>query len=102
MEPSLLQEWQKLGAAGVTAQELQQAKDSMIAAHNLRFASIGGIAEMLVAMQQYQLGIDFLEKRNDYVRAVTLEQVNAAAKEYFGGLPDFVTIGNLSSDKEEN
>ncbi|MBR6355235.1 MAG: insulinase family protein [Alphaproteobacteria bacterium] len=98
----LLQEWQKLGAAGVTAQELQQAKDSMIAAHNLRFASIGGIAEMLVAMQQYQLGIDFLEKRNDYVRAVTLEQVNAAAKEYFGGLPDFVTIGNLSSDKEEN
>lgn len=97
----LLQEWQKMGTNGVTAQELQQAKDSMIASHNLRFASIGGIAEMLVAMQQYQLGIDFLKKRNDYVRAVTLEQANAAAKTYFDGLPDFVTIGNQTSDKKE-
>lgn len=98
----LLQEWQKMGADGITTAELKQAKDALIAAHNLRFASISGIAEMLVAMQQYNLGADFLEKRNDYVRAVTLEQVNAAAQKYFGGLPDFVTIGSQTLTEEEN
>lgn len=96
----LLKEWQQMGAQGVTAAELQQAKEALIASHNLRFASIGGIAEMLVAMQQYDLGVDFLEKRNGYVDAVTLEQVNAAAKQYFERLPDFVTIGNQTSEKK--
>lgn len=98
----LILQWQKMAEKGVSARELAQAKESLIASHNLRFASIGGIAEMLVAMQQYDLGVDFLEKRNDYVRAVTLVEVNAAAKEYFGRLPDFVTIGNPSSNKKED
>ncbi|MBR1826021.1 MAG: insulinase family protein [Alphaproteobacteria bacterium] len=95
----LLQEWQKMAQTGVSLSELQQAKNALIASHNLRFASIGGIAEMLVAMQQYDLGADFLEKRNDYVRAVTLDEVNAAAKKYFGNVPDFVIVGTKDSDK---
>lgn len=98
----LLQEWQKIAAGDVTAAELQQAKDSMIAAHNLRFASIGGIADMLVAMQQYDLGRDFLEKRNEYVDAVTLEQVNEVAKKYFEASPDFVIIGAQETLKTED
>ena len=48
---------------------------------------------MLTGMQRYNLGRDFLEKRNDYIKAVTLEEVNAAAKKYFGVTPDFVNIG---------
>ena len=97
----LLQQWQKMAQDGVTAEELKHAKEAMIAAHNLRFASIGGIAEMLVAMQQYNLGADFLEKRNDYVRAVTLQQVNDAAAKYFGPLPDFVTLGAQKTENQE-
>ena len=95
----LLSEWQKMAQNGVSPSELQQAKNALTASHNLRFASIDGIAEMLVAMQQYDLGIDFLEKRNDYVRAVTLKDVNTAAQKYFGNLPDFVIIGTEISDK---
>ena len=49
----------------------------------MRFASLAGIAEMLAYMQKYGLGADFLQKRNDYVEAVTLEQLNQAAKKYF-------------------
>lgn len=97
----LLEEWQKMGAHGVTNQELTQAKRALIAAHNLRFASIGGISDMLVAMQQYDLGLDFLDKRNDYIRNVTLAQVNEAARKYFGKTPDFVNIGVQKTDKEE-
>ncbi len=97
----LLLEWHKMGEKGVTEQELQQAKEALIASHNLRFASTGGIAEMLTAMQKYKLGIDFLEKRNDYLREVTLEQVNAAARKYFGQIPDFVIVGKQKTKQEE-
>ena len=97
----LLAEWQKMEQSGITQSELQQAKNAMIASHNLRFASIDGISDMLVAMQQYDLGADFLEKRNDYVRAVTLEQVNAAARKYFKNKPDFVSVGLKNIDEGE-
>jgi len=96
-----LDEWKKLADKGVTAKELKQAKESLTASHNLRFASTGGIADMLVAMQKYRLGQDFLEKRNDYVRNVTLPQVNTAARKYFGMIPDFVIIGAQSTSEKE-
>lgn len=89
----LLREWHKMAAEGVSQEELHKAKEAMLASNNLRFASIDGIADILVAMQRENLGIDFLQKRNDYVRAVTLEEVNAAAAKYFRIEPDFVNIG---------
>ena len=89
----LLDEWQKMASQGVTQEELQLAKDALLASFNLRFASIDGISDMLLAMQKYRLGADFLEKRNDYIQSVTLKEVNAAAKRYFSTQPDFVTIG---------
>jgi zinc protease len=99
----LLSEWQKMADKGVTAQELQQAKQALISSHNLRFASIGGISDMLLAMQEYDLGLDFLDKRNDYIRDVTLQQVNAAARKYFKNVPDFVNVGvQETSEKEKD
>lgn len=89
----LLTEWHKMAVNGVTQEELQLAKDALLASYNLRFASIGHISNMLLGMQKHRLGKDFLEKRNDYIAAVTLKEVNAAAKKYFSAQPDFVTIG---------
>ena len=89
----LFEQWRKMAAEGVSEKELQQAKDAQLASYNLRFASIENIADMLVMMQKFELGIDFLNKRNDYIRGVTLREVNAAAKKYFSDLPDFVSIG---------
>ncbi len=65
----------------------------MIASYNLRFADITAISEMLVYMQKTGLGIDFLQKRNDYVAAVTAEQVNQAAARYF--TPENLRMINL-------
>lgn len=98
----LLAEWQKIADNGVSAEELDLAKNAMIASHNLRFASTSGIADMLVAMQQYNLGADFLEKRNEYVKAVTLQQVNAAAAKYYKMIPDFVIVGSNNQKSEED
>ncbi len=89
----LLEQWRQMAQKGVSKEELQQAKDALIAAHNLRFASTGGIADMLMSMQKYNLGADFLEKRNDYIRNLTLDEVNAAAAKYYAAIPDFVIIG---------
>lgn len=76
-------EWQRFADEGINEQELAKAKNYLIASNNLRFASINNLADMLTAMQKYNLGLDFLQKRNDYVRQVNIEQVNQAAKKYF-------------------
>ena len=95
----LLEEWQKMALKGVSNEELALAKKSLIDSFNLRFADISGVSNMLVFMQKYNLGIDFLQKRNDYIRNVTTAEVNDAAARYFGAQPDFVTIGNNKEEK---
>ena len=77
-------EWDKIRKNGFSEEELKMAKDFLIASHNLRFASTSNIADMLVYMQKEDLGADFFVKRNSYVENVTLEQVNDAARKYFG------------------
>ena len=46
------------------------------------------------------LGLDVLKKRNDLVRQVTLEQVNEAAKSYFGGKVLHAEIGTFEGGKK--
>jgi zinc protease len=38
---------------------------------------------MLVSMQVDDLGIDYLERRNDYIEAVTLDDVRRAARRLY-------------------
>lgn len=87
-------EWQRMAEEGVSDEEVEAAKKYLTASYNLRFASIANISAILAAMQREKLGIDFLQKRNSYVEAVTTEQVNEAAKKYFGaGQPVWVSLG---------
>ena len=77
------EQWQKMGQKGVSEKELAEAKNYLLSSYNLRFASLGGISAMLAYMQRDNLGIDFLQKRNDYIRNIKIEDVNRAAKKYF-------------------
>ena len=86
---------------GVTDEEFNNAKDYLLASYNLRFASIGDIAEILAAMQKENLGIDFLQRRNEYIRNIKLSEVNKVARKYFDNKTlRFITIGNSSAEKE--
>ena len=87
-------EWQKIADKGVNEQEFEAEINYLLASYNLRFASIGNIADILTAMQKENLGIDFLQKRNDYIRNIKLKDVNIAAKKYFAKNPRFIAIGN--------
>jgi len=89
------EEWKKIGEEGVTEQELEQTKNSLISSHALRYADIHNISDMLVYMQKEHLGLDFLQKRNDYILNVNIESVNSAAKKYFThDNLRFITIGD--------
>ena len=94
----VMDEWQKMGQKGVSEEELELAKNYLTASFNLRFADLDVISAILVAMQEEKLGVDFLVKRNDYVNAVTIDDVNAAAKKYFvEGGPVWVNLGRFQN-----
>ncbi len=93
------EEWNKMGQSGVSAKELAEAKNYLMASHNLRFADISALAEMLVYMQQKDLGIHFLQERNRYISEVTLDEVNRAAARYFtADNLKIIGLGNFKSD----
>ena len=76
----LRQEITRMRDHGVTAEELENARTYLIGSYALHFDSNSKIAEQLLAYQLDHLGIDYMERRNDLMRAVTLEDVNRMAK----------------------
>ncbi len=68
-----------IAAQGVMQQEVEDAVSYIIGSFPLRLDRTSAIAGYLVSMQLYDLGIDYLNRRNDFFRQVTLEQVNAVA-----------------------
>ena len=86
----LRDEWHLMKDKGVTPEELKDAKTYLTGSYPLRFSSSGRIAAILVAMQTENLGIDYLDNRNSYIEAVTLEDVNALARKLL--TPEDLTI----------
>lgn len=64
---------------GPTQAELDEAKTYLTGNYALRFTSNGAIAGQLLGLQQQNLGIDYVTRRNSLVDAVTLEQVKTQA-----------------------
>jgi zinc protease len=73
------EEWSKMAEHGVTQQELEDAKNYLIGSFPMRFNSTTSIAAMLAVMQAESLPIDFLDKRNSYVEAVSLQDIKRVA-----------------------
>lgn len=101
MRTILFEEWQKMGEFGITQTEFDTIKNNMLTSFNLRFTSLSDISSQLLYMQKEHLGMDFLQKRNEYVRQVTLDEVNQAAKKYFTDMPSVITLGNNTKNKGE-
>lgn len=73
-------EWTRMAEAGVTDEELADAKTYLTGAYPLRFAASGRIARMLVGLQLDDLGMDYVKNRNSLIEAVTREDVARVAK----------------------
>ncbi len=72
-------EFARMRDRGVTAEEFADAKMYLTGSFPLRLDSNGKIARLLVSIQLDDLGIDYIERRNDYIEAVTLADVNRVA-----------------------
>jgi zinc protease len=77
------EEWARMGAEGPTAEEVEDAKTYMTGSYPLRFSSTSGIAGTLLGIQLDDLGIDYVNIRNDLVEAVTVEDAQRVARELF-------------------
>jgi zinc protease len=73
--------WRAVAGEGVSAGELADAKTYLTGSFPLRFTSSGQIAAILVSMQLEDLGIDYLDRRNGLIEAVSLGDVNRLARE---------------------
>ena len=73
-------ELKRLSEQGPSADELESAKSYLTGAYALRFESSSSIASQLLWIQIEELGIDYVDKRNELINAVTLDDIKRVAK----------------------
>jgi zinc protease len=73
-------ELRRLAEQGPTAEELAGAKSYLTGAYALRFESSSSIANQLLWIQIEDLGIDYVNRRNDLIDAVTLDDIKRVAR----------------------
>nr|WP_281503100.1 pitrilysin family protein [Ancylobacter crimeensis] len=100
------EEYLKLLQDGPSEQELADAKSYLIGSFALRFDSSAKVASQLLQIQLDDLGIDYIDKRNDLVAAVTLDDIRRVSRR-FAANPNllFSVVGkptNLPSDMPSN
>jgi zinc protease len=85
-------ELKRIAAEGPTEVELANAKSYLIGSFALRFDTNAKIANQLLWVLQEDLGLDYVDRRNREIEAVTLEQVKAAGKRLFEGQALITTV----------
>lgn len=75
-------ELKKMREQGITKGELEITKNYMINSFPLKMTKNSNLASFLDVMQHDNLGIDFLQKRNSYIKNVTLKQINNLSAKY--------------------
>ncbi len=73
-------EFKRISDNGISAGELKYAKDFITGSYGLNLDKNENLCAFLISMQIYGLPPEYLNRRNDYFKSVTLEQVNALAK----------------------
>ncbi|MEE4010956.1 pitrilysin family protein [Roseibium sp. FZY0029] len=90
----MLEQIRRMAETGPSEDELQSAKQYLTGSYPLRFDSSGKIARQLVALQDAGLGIDYFDRRNSEIEAVTLDDVKRVAKRLLADKsPTVVTVG---------
>ena len=80
--------------SGSTEAETKNAIDYLTGSFPLELADLSSQISYLTMMQRHQLGADYLEKRNDYFRAVTVADVNRIAAKMLAKQPLMLLVGD--------
>jgi zinc protease len=90
-----------MAEGGPTEQELAAAKKYVIGSYAINnLDSSGAIAGTLLELQLQGLGIDYMERRTDYLGAVTLGEVKAVATKLLSAKPAIMVVGPALKDKD--
>lgn len=96
-------EWARMAAGGVTEAELDAAKKYLTGAYPLRFDGDQRIANQLLGIQLAGLDLDYVNRRDALVNAVTVEDIARVAKRVLK--PEdlsFVVVGRPEGLKATN
>ncbi|MCT8970388.1 M16 family metallopeptidase [Microbaculum marinisediminis] len=86
------EEIKRMADEGPTAEELDKAKRYLKGSYPLRFDTSTKIARQLVEIQRDKLGIDYINKRNDLIDAVTIDDAKRVARKLYGDGSLYVTM----------
>lgn len=70
----------RMAEEGVTQEELDDAKTYLTGSYPLRFTTNRSITSQLLGIQLENLGIDYVERRNGLIEAVTTEDIARVSK----------------------
>jgi zinc protease len=90
VKKEFLEEIRRIRDDPPAAREVADAKAYLLGSRALRFATNGGIADQLLAVERYKLGFDYPEDFRKAVAAVTPEDVRAVARKYLD--PDRMVV----------
>lgn len=84
------QEWQRLAEAGPSAEELADARTYLLGSFPLRLTDSDGTASVLMGLQESNLSIDYLDRREALFQAITLDDMKRVARRLYR--PDQLTV----------
>jgi len=74
------EEFERMAEEGPSEEELEEAKTYLTGSYPLGFDSNSKIASQLLSIQQNDLGIDYVNRRNDLIEAVTIDDAKRVAR----------------------
>jgi len=83
---------------GISESDLQFIKDCMIRSNALRFETNGSLVNMLSTIGKYNLPDDYIEREEEIIKSITLEEHKAITNKYI--IPDkmyFVVVGDAAT-----
>jgi zinc protease len=95
-------EMHRLATEGPTQKELDEAKAYLKGSYALSFDTSGKIASQLVQIQLDRLGIDYPERRNALIEAVTLDDAKRVARRLLDGKSLTVVVGRSQGLNKTN
>ena len=89
----LLDEIERMAADGPTREELDAAKAFVTGSYAINnLDSSGAVAGVLLGIQEYDLGLDYITAREALIDAVTVEDARRVAARYLGAEPTIITV----------
>ncbi len=88
----LREEIVRMAQTGPSAQEVERAKSYLTGSYALRFDSSRKIAAQLLEIAIEGLGIDYIDRRNSEIEAVTLAQTQAVSARLFAQFNPLVVV----------